>query len=70
MQQLLQRFTLTRHDLADQHTPDAITYKSNDMHQQPWERIAIEHQNKDLLHGLNLDIFVALFQRVSQRIDV
>ena len=40
------------------------------MHQQPRKRVAIEHDDKDLLHGLKFDIFVALFQRVSQWLNV
>ena len=40
------------------------------MHQQAWERIAVEHHDEDPLHCLDLEVFVALLQRVAQRLQV
>jgi hypothetical protein len=40
------------------------------MHQQAWERIAVEHHHEDPLHRLDFEVFVALLQRVAQRLQV
>lgn len=54
VQQLLEGLALGRHN------------ESDDMHEQLWHRIAIEHYSEDALHGLLLALICALLQLVAQ----